>query len=105
MVLDDQVYQATQVMPDLLQFCAADTGADAQALAPLCASLKAWDRKANLDSGMGFVHFQNVMEALDQIPMPGVWRSIRWTRNTRREAWRLTVQRWRRRCAKRCWHR
>ncbi|NWL20982.1 bifunctional acylase PvdQ [Pseudomonas umsongensis] len=72
MVLDDQVYQAAQVMPDLLQFCAADLGADAQALAPLCASLKAWDRKANLDSGMGFVHFQNVMEALDQVP--DAWR-------------------------------
>ncbi|MFJ2692868.1 acylase [Pseudomonas sp. NPDC087336] len=72
MVLDDQVYQAAQVMPDLLQFCAADLGADAQALAPLCASLKAWDRKANLDSGVGFVHFQNVMEPLEQVP--DVWR-------------------------------
>jgi acyl-homoserine-lactone acylase len=72
MVLDDQVYQAAQVMPDLLQFCAGDLGADAKTLAPLCASLKAWDRKANLDSGLGFVHFQNVMEALDQAP--DAWR-------------------------------
>ncbi|MCU1761845.1 acylase [Pseudomonas sp. 14P_8.1_Bac3] len=72
MVMDDQVYQAAQVMPDLLQFCAADLGADASTLAPLCASLKAWDRSANLDSGLGFVHFQNVMEALQVTP--DVWR-------------------------------
>jgi acyl-homoserine-lactone acylase len=72
MVMDDQVYQATQVMPDLLQFCAADLGADAPTLTPVCASLKAWDRSANLDSGLGFVHFQNVMEALQETP--DVWR-------------------------------
>ncbi|WP_448090396.1 bifunctional acylase PvdQ [Pseudomonas azerbaijanoccidentalis] len=72
MVMDDQVYQAAQVMPDLLQFCAADLGTDAKTLAPLCASLKAWDGKANLDSGLGFVHFQNVMEPLEQAP--DVWR-------------------------------
>lgn len=72
MVLDDQVYQAAQLMPDLLQFCAGDLGNDAKTLAPLCASLKAWDRKANLDSGLGFVHFQNVMELLEQVA--DVWR-------------------------------
>ncbi|MNV23530.1 Acyl-homoserine lactone acylase PvdQ precursor [compost metagenome] len=72
MVMDDRVYQASLVMPDLLQFCAADLGTDAKTLAPLCASLKAWDRNANLGSGLGFVHFQNVMEALE--PVPDVWR-------------------------------
>ncbi|WP_085727065.1 acylase [Pseudomonas sp. R37(2017)] len=72
MVMDDQVYQATQVMPDLVQFCAGDLGAEAKTLAPLCASLQAWDRKANLNSGVGFVHFQNVMEALESVP--DVWR-------------------------------
>ncbi|WP_283184209.1 bifunctional acylase PvdQ [Pseudomonas svalbardensis] len=72
MVMDDQVYQAAQVMPDLLQFCAAALGSDAPALTPLCASLKAWDRSANLDSGLGFVHFQNVMESLQQTP--DLWR-------------------------------
>ncbi|WP_223416234.1 MULTISPECIES: acylase [unclassified Pseudomonas] len=74
MVMDDQVYQATQVMPDLLKFCAEDLGADAPTLTPLCASLKAWDRSANLDSGVGFVHFQNVMEALQE--SPDVWRVV-----------------------------
>ncbi|CAI8856730.1 Acyl-homoserine lactone acylase PvdQ [Pseudomonas sp. IT-P100] len=72
MVMDDQVYQAAQVMPDLLQFCAQDLGADAPLLTPLCASLKAWDRSANLDSGLGFVHFQNVMESVQDTP--DVWR-------------------------------
>jgi acyl-homoserine-lactone acylase len=72
MVMDDQVYQADQVMPDLLQFCAEGLGADAKTLTSLCASLKAWDRKADLSSGLGFVHFQNVMEALE--PVPDVWR-------------------------------
>ncbi|AJO78443.1 acylase [Pseudomonas sp. MRSN 12121] len=67
MVMDDQVYQAGQVMPDLLQFCAADLGRDAATLAPLCASLEAWDRSANLHSGLGFVHFQNVMEQLEAV--------------------------------------
>lgn len=64
MVMDDEVYQATLVMPDLLQFCAGDSGADAPVLGPVCASLKAWDRSANLNSGVGFVHFQQVMMAL-----------------------------------------
>ena len=72
MVMDDQVYQATQVMPDLLQFCSAGLGADAAALAPVCASLKAWDGRANLDSGLGLVHFHNVMRALQQ--SPDIWR-------------------------------
>jgi acyl-homoserine-lactone acylase len=72
MVMDDQVYQAVQVMPDLLQFCAADLGADAPALTPLCASLKGWDRSANLESGLGFVYFQNIMELLAETP--NMWR-------------------------------
>ncbi|MDI2589933.1 acylase [Pseudomonas sp. 681] len=72
MVMDDQVYQAAQVMPDLLQWCSADAGADAATLAPVCASLKTWDGHANLDSGLGFVHFQNVMQSLQQLP--DLWR-------------------------------
>jgi acyl-homoserine-lactone acylase len=72
MVMDDEVYLAAQVMPDLLQFCAGDLGADALALKPVCASLKAWDRRANLDSGLGVVHFQNVMEPLQEIS--NIWR-------------------------------
>jgi acyl-homoserine-lactone acylase len=72
MVMDDQVYLAKQVMPDLLKFCAADLGADASALKPVCVSLKQWDGRANLDAGPGLVHFQNIMQALQELP--DVWR-------------------------------
>jgi len=70
--MDDQVYLAGQVLPDLLKFCSADLGADAATLTPVCTSLKAWDGSANLDSGLGWVHFQQVMEAL--LEAPDVWR-------------------------------
>ncbi|MCO7571843.1 acylase [Pseudomonas chlororaphis] len=72
MVTDDQVYLAGQVMPDLLQFCAQDLGPDAQRLAALCASLKSWDRSAGLQAGLGFVHFQGIMQPLLQ--SPDIWR-------------------------------
>lgn len=72
MVMGNQVYLAGQVMPDLLAFCAKHLGADAAALQPLCASLKDWDQHANLDSGVGLVHFINLMQHLQQIP--DAWR-------------------------------
>ncbi|NHN68563.1 acyl-homoserine lactone acylase subunit beta [Pseudomonas sp. AF76] len=72
MVMDDQVYLADQVMPDLLAFCSAESGAAAAVLAQACASLKAWDRTAGLDSGLGFVHFQRIMERLQAVP--DAWR-------------------------------
>ncbi len=72
MVMDNEVYLAGQVMPDLLAFCAESLGPDAAALQPLCASLKAWDRRADLDSGLGLVHFINLVEHLAQIP--DAWR-------------------------------
>lgn len=72
MVMDDQVYLASQVLPDLLKFCGAEQGADAAALKPLCASMKQWDGRANLDSGLGLVHFQNIMQTLQQ--SPDIWR-------------------------------
>ncbi|WP_330210415.1 bifunctional acylase PvdQ [Pseudomonas sp. AM4(2022)] len=72
MVMDNEVYLAGQVMPDLLAFCAKNLGADAAALQPLCTSLKNWDQRANLDSGVGLVHFINLMQHLQQIP--DAWR-------------------------------
>ncbi|SDA55517.1 acyl-homoserine-lactone acylase [Pseudomonas sp. NFACC15-1] len=68
MVMDDQVYLADQVMPDLLGVCAGDLGGDASTLAGACTSLKAWDRKAGLNSGLGFVYFQQIMERLQAVP-------------------------------------
>nr|WP_225926764.1 acylase [Pseudomonas triticicola] len=72
MVMDDQVYLAAQVMPDLLKFCGSDLGSDAATLKPACSSLKAWDGRANLDSGLGLVHFQNIMQAL--LESADIWR-------------------------------
>ncbi|WP_192560814.1 acylase [Pseudomonas allokribbensis] len=71
MVMDDQVFLAAQVLPDLLKFCASPTGVEA-ALKSVCSGLKAWDGRANLDSGMGLVHFQTIMQALQE--SPDVWR-------------------------------
>ncbi|WLH10259.1 acylase [Pseudomonas hefeiensis] len=68
MVMDDQVYLADQVMPDLLGFCAGDLGSDALALTEVCNGLKAWDRTAGLNSGLGFIHFQHIMEQVQGVP-------------------------------------
>ncbi|MBX8473046.1 acylase [Pseudomonas sp. RIT778] len=69
MVMDDQVFLATQVMPDLLKFCASQPDA---ALKSVCSSLKAWDGRANLESGVGLVHFQTIMQAMQESPQ--AWR-------------------------------
>lgn len=73
MVMDNQVYLASQVMPDLLKLCGSDLGSDTAALKPACASLEAWDGRANLDSGLGLVHFQNIMQAT-LLESPDIWR-------------------------------
>ncbi|MBL0796237.1 MULTISPECIES: bifunctional acylase PvdQ [unclassified Pseudomonas] len=69
MVMDDQVFLATQVVPDLLKFCANQSVA---ALKTVCSSLKAWDGRANLESGVGLVHFQSIMQAMQESPQ--AWR-------------------------------
>lgn len=68
MVLDDEVYLASLVLPDLRNWCKT-AGAD---LASLCASLDSWNGKADLDAGIGLVHFENIMEALAEHPQS--WR-------------------------------
>ena len=69
MVMDNRVYLAGQVMPDLLTVCEGD---DRPELKALCSSLKAWDQQADLDSGIGLVHFQNIMAHV--LEVPDVWR-------------------------------
>ena len=64
MVTDDEVYLASLVLPDLLQWCKG-AGADVQAV---CSSLAAWNGKADLDSGIGLVHFQNLFNSLAEHP-------------------------------------
>ncbi|PWB31906.1 acylase [Pseudomonas sp. SDI] len=70
MVMDDQVYLAELLLPDLLHWCDSVAG-DAR-LAALCVSLKAWDGKTNLQSGIGLVHFQNIVQGLNK--HGGFWR-------------------------------
>ncbi|WP_313456725.1 acylase [Pseudomonas sp.] len=64
MVLDDEVYLAQLVLPDLLHWCKT-APADVEAV---CSSLAAWNGKADLDSGLGLVHFQTMLEALNEHP-------------------------------------
>ncbi len=64
MVMDNRVFLAGQVMPDLLTLCAGERDA---ALTSVCASLSAWDQHANLESGIGLVHFQHIMEHLLEV--------------------------------------
>ncbi|WP_459205741.1 bifunctional acylase PvdQ [Pseudomonas sp. MLB6B] len=68
LVLDDEVYLAQLLRPDLQQWCAT-VQSD---LAALCASLQAWDGKADLDSGLGWIHFQNLFADLTN--HPELWR-------------------------------
>ncbi|WP_249583916.1 acylase [Pseudomonas viridiflava] len=67
MVMDNEVYQAGQVLPDLLQFCATGLGDDEKRLAPLCMALKAWDGRVDLSSGVGFVYFQKIMASMQSV--------------------------------------
>ncbi len=67
MVMDNEVYQAGQVLPDLLQFCATGLGGDEKRLAPLCTALKTWDGRADLNSGLGLVYFQKIMSAMQTV--------------------------------------
>ncbi|CAB5632461.1 MULTISPECIES: bifunctional acylase PvdQ [Pseudomonas] len=68
MVTDDEVYLASLLLPDLLQWC---KGAEADVRA-VCSSLAAWNGKADLDSGIGLIHFQNLYDALAEHPQS--WR-------------------------------
>ncbi len=74
MVMDNRVYlaEAGGVLDDLLQYCADYSGDDAATIKSVCLSMSQWDRTANLDAGLGFVHFQNVAKALQKVP--GAWR-------------------------------
>ncbi|MNJ46319.1 Acyl-homoserine lactone acylase PvdQ precursor [compost metagenome] len=69
MVMDNQVYLAELLMPDLLQWCGKH--ADAQMIG-LCSSLKAWNLRADLNAGLGLVHFQNILQRL--LERQDIWR-------------------------------
>jgi acyl-homoserine-lactone acylase len=64
MVFDDEVYLASLLRPDLLHWC---QGVQSD-LKALCASLQAWDGKADVQAGLGLVHFQHIAAALAKHP-------------------------------------
>ena len=70
MVMGDQVYLADVLLPDLLKWCAG-VGDDAR-LKSVCSALADWDGRAGLDSGLGLVHFQIIVQALQE--KGGFWR-------------------------------
>ncbi len=74
MVMDNRVYlaEAGGLLDDLLQYCAGYSGADVASIKSVCASMSQWDRSANLEAGIGFVHFQNITKALQSVP--NAWR-------------------------------
>ena len=61
LVTDNEVGLATGLLPELLALCKTEAG-NAGLAAP-CKALAAWDGKANLESGIGFLHFQHFMQA------------------------------------------
>lgn len=70
MVMDDQVYLADVLLPDLLKWCAG--AGDEASIKAVCAGLASWDGRAGLASGLGFVHFKFIVQAL--LEEGGFWR-------------------------------
>ncbi|MFJ1336694.1 acylase [Pseudomonas caricapapayae] len=70
MVMGNQVYLAELLMPDMLQWCGKQP-ADSPVTA-VCSSLKTWNLRADLDSGIGLVHFQNILQQL--LERSDIWR-------------------------------
>ncbi|NRA85679.1 MAG: penicillin acylase family protein, partial [Gammaproteobacteria bacterium] len=64
MVTDNQVYLADLVLKDLLKLC--DQHKSDDSLTHACSSLKSWDGQANIDSGLGLVYFEFVMDSFDE---------------------------------------
>jgi len=61
LVTGNRVYLADLVLDDVLAFCGAH---DDATTASACAALKAWDRRAQLDSGLGMLYFQLTLAGL-----------------------------------------
>jgi acyl-homoserine-lactone acylase len=61
MVTDNKVYLADLVLDDLLKFCQQKK--DDDSLIHACASLKSWNGQANIDSGLGLMYFEFVIDS------------------------------------------
>ena len=75
LVLRNHAHLADLVMDDLLSLCPggshAGTG-NAGDLAEACTGLAAWNRKADLDAGVGYGYFEQLASSLQTIPQ--AWR-------------------------------
>lgn len=105
MVMDDQVYLAAQVMPDLLQFCAADLGTDGKNWHRCVPVSRPGTARPMSTAALASCTSRMSWRLWSRHPMSGAWHSILWTRNIPRAAWRSTVPKWRKRCARPCWPR
>lgn len=68
LVTDNRVYLADLVMDDLLALCQ-----DPQAPQAMCHSFQHWDRRANVDTGLGPVYFRYFMTYFQNVP--STWRT------------------------------
>jgi len=71
----NEVYLSTPGVDDLLRLCPAvktDDGAaatpDLAALTQACSALRQWDRRADTDSGLGYLYFAAAMEQAAKMP-------------------------------------
>lgn len=69
LVTGNRVHLADLALDDVLAFCEQP---QAKAVRPACAALRQWDRRAQVDSGLGLVYFQLTMAALQKNSEP--WR-------------------------------
>lgn len=69
LVKGNQVHLADLALDDILAFCKAQHGVTLRAA---CTALSRWDRRAQVDSGLGLVYFQLTMAALQKGREP--WR-------------------------------
>jgi acyl-homoserine-lactone acylase len=69
LVKGNQVHLADLALDDILAFCRAQRD---NAVRPACTALDHWDRRAQVDSGLGLVYFQLTMAALQKGHEP--WR-------------------------------
>lgn len=76
LALDNHAYLADLVLDDLLAACpgGAHAGAATRELAQGCEALRAWDRTANLDAGVGYGY----MEAFAQQHLPALDAAAAW---------------------------
>ena len=75
LVLSNRAHLADLVMDDVLSLCPGGAHAGTTAsvgLTEACAALAEWNRKADVDAGVGYGYFEELTRSLDVMPQP--WR-------------------------------